>query len=269
MRSVNSVAKLVCHRKEEEAIFKALGKCIESIEKKEEVIDVFDILCGKKNLEVAKPFLNAATQKSLCDTLTNSHWKRGKHCAAWLTRQRHLQMFTKAFTLKETDEWESLSNTINPVESINRQTFKSKNNLNFILENMYMEDRVHAAKMVARSNNVSIDFTTAKTRRNRKRKRSSLVNENNNASNGPPDKNCDMNDAKRLRKRGRGLINSSIEVEYQEKNEDGKLLYLGWLTGTVTAYNGRRGCLAQFHQQKDNNGNDWIPSVNSTDVRIL
>ena len=51
-------------------------------------------------------------------------------------------MFTKAFTSRDAEYWEETSDTTNPVESINMQSFKSKNNLNVILENIYLEDRI-------------------------------------------------------------------------------------------------------------------------------
>ena len=56
------------------------------------------------------------------------------------------------------EDWEETSNTTNPVESINRQSFKSKNNLNVILENIYLEDRVHAFKIAAKFRNINVSY---------------------------------------------------------------------------------------------------------------
>ena len=77
-------------------------------------------------------------------------------------------------------------------------------------------------------------------------------------ANGPPDKAKDIKTAKRVWQRGKGLINSMVEVGYIEKNEDGELCCLGWLKGTITvlAYNSRQGYLVQFQNQNDCNGND-------------
>ena len=58
-------------------------------------------------------------------------------------------MFTKAFTGDPSDGDET-SNTTNPIESIDRQSFKSKN-LNIILANIDLENRTDAVKMVAGS----------------------------------------------------------------------------------------------------------------------
>ncbi|KXJ26895.1 hypothetical protein AC249_AIPGENE16437 [Exaiptasia diaphana] len=60
MRSVNGVSKILCQSKEEEQIFKALGRCIESsIEKKEDVMDVFNVL-SKVVLDEIRAKINSA-----------------------------------------------------------------------------------------------------------------------------------------------------------------------------------------------------------------
>ena len=279
MRSVNKVAKLVCQSRDEETIFKTLARRVEDATKKEDVMEIFDILSGKKPLKNATPYVTE-NLKQFCkenNDVSNDGWKKLKHWANWWTRSRHLQMFTKAYTSRDVDDWEETSNTTNPVESINRQSFKSRNNLNVILENIYLEDRIHAVKMVASSKDVSITYSSSTNKKNKKRKRASLVNDSikENDANGPPDKAKDIRAAKRSRRRGKGLIDATVEVEYKEKNEDGQVCYLGWLTGTITAYNSRQGYLVQFQNQRDCNGNetgewtDWLPSVNSSDVRIL
>lgn len=56
----------------------------------------------------------------------------------------------KAFT-GDPDDGDETSNTTNPIESIDRQSFKSKNNLNIILANIDLENRTDAVKMVAGS----------------------------------------------------------------------------------------------------------------------
>ena len=186
-------------------------------------------------------------------------------------------MFTKAYTSRDVEDWEETSNTTNPIQSINRQSFKSRNNLNVILENIYLEDRIHAVKMAASFKDVSITYSSnSDKKKNKKRKPATLVNDSikENDANGPPDKAKDIRTAKRSRRRGKGLIDAAVEVEYKEKNEDGQLCYSGRLTGTITAYNSRQGYLVQFQNQKDCNGKetgewtDWLPSVNSPDVRI-
>ena len=63
------------------------------------------------------------------------------------------------FTGRDAEDWEETSETTNPVESINRQSFKSNNNLNVILENINLEGRIHAVKMVARSQDVNIRYS--------------------------------------------------------------------------------------------------------------
>ena len=276
MRSVNRVAKMVCASRDEESVFKYIGKIIQETQDKDTVIEMFDVLSGKKDVKEATEHLpDAMAEKCVHNNVTNTHWKKLKHWANWWTSTRHLQMFTKAFTIQEPENWEGLSKTTNPVESINRQTFKSKNNLHVILENIYMEDRLHAAKMLARSQHVNIDYTSTNTKKkkNRKRKRSSLLGEKSGET-GPPDKLRHIREGKEGRKKGRALIDCTIQVEYQEM-EGGKPLYLGWLQGTIKSYNCRRGYLVEFKNQKDALGRetsdwtDWIPSVNSPDVKLV
>ena len=76
--------------------------------------------------------------------------------------------------------------------------------------------------MVARSRDVNISYSVdSNKRKNRKRKRTSLVADaetfRQHDANGPPDKAKDIKSAKRARRRGKGLINSMVEVEYKEK----------------------------------------------------
>ena len=231
-------------------------------------------MSGKEEITSASEYLSEQlADKCRNKDISNTSWKKLKHWANWWTSTRHLQMFTKAYAIQEGNVWDNLSNTTNPVESINRQSFKSKNNLNVILENIYMEDCLHAVKMLARSQNVNIDNSTS-SKKNRKRKRSSLIRDKSD-DNGPPDKIRHVRDAKEGRKKGRALIDCVVKVEYQEM-EGGKTLYLGWLSGIIKSYNNRKiGYLVEFKNQKDALGRDtsdwtdWVLSVNIPDVQIV
>lgn len=85
-------------------------------------------------------------------------------------------MFTKAYTLLSEETWEKGPNTNNPVESVNKQSIPDKgNSLEPLLENIYREDRVQAAKVVGASNNVSLSYRDnseeARGRRNSNRRK--------------------------------------------------------------------------------------------------
>ena len=52
---MNKVAKLVCLSRDEETIFKTLAAKVEDASRKEDVMEIFDILSGKKGLINAIP----------------------------------------------------------------------------------------------------------------------------------------------------------------------------------------------------------------------
>ena len=75
-----------CQSRDEETIFKTLVRKVEDVTRKEDVMDIFEILSGKKDLKTATSYV-PENLKHLCKE-NNDGW----------TRTRHLQMFTKAYT---------------------------------------------------------------------------------------------------------------------------------------------------------------------------
>ena len=59
------------------------------------------------------------------------------------------------------------------------------------------------------------------------------------------------------------MIGTRADVEYEE-NVNGEMKNLGWIKGTIMDYNKSKGYLVQFPDDLD-----WIPDLNSKDVRII
>jgi hypothetical protein len=190
-------------------------------------------------------------------------------------------MFTKAHTNMTESTWETAPKTTNPVESINRQSIHAKGcSLYALLENIYMEDRGHAAKLVAAATNVTLSYVCneesqrKKRNENRKRKRTSLSKACSKDDNGPPDKRRNVESRGRKR-RGSSLIGTRLQVEYQEESTDGqRMIYLGWFEGEIMAFNRRDGYFVQF-DDKEIDGrtikgwSEWIERIDTEDVKVI
>lgn len=274
--SVNRVNKLVTKTKDEFDIFKTLAYQVHELEDQADVYLVFNVLCAKAPPSRALHLLPDELGIK-ASTLNTSHWERAAHWSSWWTRDRTLRMLCKAFTLRDSDEWDSTPNTNNPAESLNRQSIPDGgSNLSVLLKNIYLEDRLHAIKMVAKEGNINIAYESQSHKADsnkRKRKRSSLAKFNDGSTfidQTPPDKRRRLmrNEKSSRRKTGRSLIGSKIEVEYQE-DVDGKMTYLGWFKGEIVAYNKNAGYLVKFEPREDGiEEEDWILSIISPDVRF-
>ena len=265
-RSVNRVTKLVCQSEEEQRVFKSLAKKIQDEDEKDNVYLIFDVLAGLKKVHEAKKFIEA----DLYTDIDNHHWSRLKHWGKWWCRPNHLVMFTKAFKEMTEKDWEEGPSTTNPVESLNRQSVPdSCTVLRTLLENIYLEDRLHAVKTAACNDNVTTSYSASPVRT--KRKRTSLGKDDE----GPPDKRRHLNIVKR-KPTGRSLLKRKVQVEYDEKDSAGNVTkYWGWCTGIIVAYRRQDGYLVQFNDFQDSEGNvvegwaDWIEDLNSKDVHLL
>ena len=186
-------------------------------------------------------------------------------------------MFCKAYTLRDSEEWDKTPNTNNPVESLNRQSIgEERSNISVLMKNVYLEDRLHAVKIVASQQNINISYENNsqedKERKRKKRKHSRLSLRGTNSSlnetdvqmdQTPPDKGARLEKTSIKRKQGHTMVGSRVEVVYEE-NVDGEVNCLGWIKGTVMEYDKVKGYLVQFPDDVD-----WIPTLISSDVRIL
>ena len=175
-KSVNRVSDIVTKSKEEHKIFRYIGHTIQDLTNQTDVKLAFDVLCGVKSIAEAKDLLPpdiAATS----DQQTNVHWAQSAHWVRWWSI--HLKMFCKAYSLRDNEEWDATPNTNNAVESLNHQSItEGCSNIAVLMKNIYMEDRLHAVKIVASEKNINISYENNnqedKEKKRKKRKRSRL-----------------------------------------------------------------------------------------------
>ena len=160
-RSVNRVCKLVCRNDTEVRIFKALASKIEDESEKENVLLLFDVLSGTRQLQKARQLVGKDLFSEF-DTMYNKDWIKLKHWSKWWCGVNHLTMFTRAFKEMDDKDWEQGPSTTNPVESLNRQSLQEGGIiLHALMENIYLEDRLHAVKTAACKENVTTSYKSS------------------------------------------------------------------------------------------------------------
>lgn len=148
-RSVNRVCKLACQTEAGTRVFKTLARKIEEGPEKENVLLIFEVLSGKRKLEDASHVIGKDLSSEL-QKIDNHSWTKLKHWSRWWCRVNHLAMFTKAFKEMTDKDWEQGTCTTNPVKALNRQSLQDGCTiLHTLLENIYLEDRLHAIKTAA------------------------------------------------------------------------------------------------------------------------
>ena len=176
--SVNCVSDIVTKSKDEHIIFRYLGHNIPDFKEQGDVTLAFDVLCGRKCIAEARHLLPQHLA-DICDVFTNIHWAKSVYWVKWWSRERIQRMSCKASTLRDSEEWDANPNTNNPVESLNRQSIaEGCRNISVLMKNIYLEDRLHAVKIVASEQNINISYENnsqeEKERKRKKRKRSRL-----------------------------------------------------------------------------------------------
>ena len=200
----------------------------------------------------------------ICDGVTNIQRAKSVYWVRWWSRERIQRMYCKAYTLRDSEEWDATPNTNNPVKSFNRQSIGDRcRNISVLMKNIYLEDRLHAVKIVASEQNINISYENKsreeKERKQRKRKRSRLSVRGTRSSLNETEAQMDQtapDKRRRLEKRtsktklAETMIGTRIKVEYEE-NVDGEVRYLGWIKGTIMEYGKLNGYLVQFPDDVD------------------
>ena len=156
--SVNRVSEIITRTQDELDVFKILAYKILTLENQTDIISTFNVICGQEPPSRVIPLLPRHLSE-IAQALDTGHWKKTEHWAVWWQRERMLRMLCKAFTLRDTEDWDSSPNTNNPAESLNKQSIpEGSNNIAVLLKNIYLEDRLHAVKIVAKEKNINMDY---------------------------------------------------------------------------------------------------------------
>ena len=121
----------------------AVAKLIPDNPSREIVKQAFNILAG------SEPFTKLAENlpPPLCNCTTvkveSINWTRAQTWIEWWTCPQILKKLRKAYSALDSDDWDELPGTNNPVESINQQS--TPNNvksvsLKSLIEHIYLED---------------------------------------------------------------------------------------------------------------------------------
>ena len=139
-------------------MFKTLARKIEEEQEEENVLLIFDVLSGSRKIQDTRQFIGSDLSSEL-DRIDNHNWTKLKHWSKWWCRLNHLAMFIRAFKEMEEKDWEQGPCTTNPEEALNRQSLQEGSSiLHALMENIYLEDRLHAVKTVACDDNVTTSY---------------------------------------------------------------------------------------------------------------
>ena len=152
-------------------IFVAVVKLIPDNPSREIVKQAFNILAGSEPFTTLAEKLPPPLCNYTIEEVEDTNWTRTQTWIEWWTRPQILKKLCKAYSALDSDDWNELPGTNNPVESINRQStpenVKSVS-LRPLIEHIYLEDRRQATLQVATNAGVTISYAVKKRRRIRR-----------------------------------------------------------------------------------------------------
>ena len=149
-------------------IFVAVAKLIPDNPSREIVKKAFKILAGSQPFTTLADNLPPPLCSCTTEEVESTNWTRAQTWMEWWTRPQILKKLCKAYSALDSDDWDELPGTNNPVESINRQStpenVKSVS-LRPLIEHIYLEDRRQATLQVAANIGITISYAVKKHRR--------------------------------------------------------------------------------------------------------
>ena len=185
----------------------------------------FKVLSGSEPFITLSKYLPPPLCSLTIEEVDTVTWTRAQTWTDWWTRPTVLKKLCKAYSSIDVDDWEELSGTNNPVESINRQSVPCNVISVFLkplLEHFYLEDHRQAALQVAAEAGVTISYSTRKQRRIR-----------------CPPKAPESRPA--IVPSGKKAVGLRVSVEFYENDQQ----TTRWYKGTVISYS-RNGYVITF-----------------------
>ena len=172
-----------------------------------------------------------------------------KSCVQWWTRNKHLQMLAKPFSVMNSKDWDSAPRNTNGVERANSlaKSGGNKPSLYAAMQSLYEKDKMFALQYIASENGSKITYRSPLDEEQRsqvavKRKRQEK-NSDKNACFGPPDKrqyftNNDDDNFEKPSSSKRRKTNCSTNKNNINRREVEVLYADGvWYKGWLSSYN--------------------------------
>ncbi|KAL9950738.1 hypothetical protein ACROYT_G043289 [Oculina patagonica] len=100
-----------------------LGRAIPLAETEEDILKMFDVLCGRAKVSELDGIVKFEDVSS--SAIINTHWNKAECWCQWWTRERHLKLLCEATTDMTATVWDTTPFTTNAVESKNRLSVPS------------------------------------------------------------------------------------------------------------------------------------------------
>ena len=253
-----------CNKKLANEAFCAVAKRIMTARTKEDVLKLLDVLQGAATISSVNHLKLPLSEEHVAVVHSECDWSGAKSWVQWWTRNKHLQMLAKPFSVMNSKDWDSAPRNTNGVERANSlaKCGGNKPSLYAAMQSLYEKDKMFALQYIASENGSKITYRSPLDEEQRsqvavKRKRQEK-NSDKNACFGPPDKhqhftNNDDDDFEKPSSSKRRKTNCSTNKNNINRREVEVLYADGvWYKGWLSSYNFETGkWIVEFYDDNE------------------